>query len=317
MVVRHWLIGILSALVFFGVLEVGLRAVIPQSTYERQANQLFHSNVSHSQLTIPDLFLLDSNLLWRFHPHLTLTHTERDTGKAFEVVTDAHGHRIETPRTPRPSNSDFHIASFGDSCTVALEASSSYTKVLAEELSVGADNWGTSGYSSLQGIRQVTDYLAHNSPPDLVTLHFGHNDAAMAFEGIPDHALSLKILYSLRIRRHLSQSYLIALMFDLVAKSLSRTFDHYGRQSRVSVGDYKRNMTEMIHLFKAQGATVILLNTVTTDEDPSYLTAYNNALQEVAQANQAIFLDLWPLVKNKMLADKIHPNGEGHRWITQ
>lgn len=62
---------------------------------------------------------------------------------------------------------------------------------------------------------------------------------------------------------------------------------------------------------------MILLNTVTTDEDPSYLTAYNNALQEVAQANQAIFLDLWPLVKNKMLADKIHPNGEGHRWITQ
>jgi acyl-CoA thioesterase-1 len=153
-------------------------------------------------------------------------------------------------------------------------------------------NAGIGGNTTADGLKRMeADVLAHR--PDLVTIMFGVNDAAMLsfpdFKPIPG--------------------------------------------PRVPLAQYKKNLAEMIARARKAGARLLLMTPCPMgnkyfnrhlepyrSHDHNYmLRSYAQAVRELAQEVQVELLDVWARFMqegmNELLPDGVHPNPRGHEVI--
>ena len=99
----------------------------------------------------------------------------------------------------------------------------------------------------------------------------------------------------------------------------------------VSLEQFKKNIESLIVLARTFSSRIIFVGLTPVDEaktapviwDTSksykneYIQQYNNALQEVTQENDVIFIDIFPTVSKKnfttLTDDGLHPNSKGHQ----
>ena len=196
------------------------------------------------------------------------------------------------------------IVAFGDSITLGVRADGSLREeetwrvVLAKRLNAaGADRWeiinaGIGGNTTADGLKRFeADALAKK--PNIVTLMFGVNDAAML--SFPDF------------------------------KPIPRP--------RVALAQYRKNLVEMIGRARKAGARVILMTPCPMgnkyfnrhlepykSHDKNYvLRSYAQAAREIASQLNVELVDVWTRFlqegMNELLPDGVHPNARGHEVI--
>ena len=196
------------------------------------------------------------------------------------------------------------IVAFGDSITLGVRADGSLREeqtwrvALAKRLNAaGGGPWdivnaGIGGNTTADGIKRFeADAIAKR--PDIVTLMFGVNDAAMLsfpeFKPIPG--------------------------------------------PRVALTQYRKNLAEMIARARKAGARVILMTPCPMgnkyfnkrlepykSHDKNYvLRSYAQAVREIASELGVELLDVWTRFMqegmNELLPDGVHPNPRGHQVI--
>lgn len=313
------------------------------SEFEPLKERLYYS--WHMQPVEPRLFDLDSTLLWKYHPGFALTFLEPRTGRTFPFRVDENGFRDESGagvKNAAGGGKGFVLLSLGDSCTAGLEVEENYTKILARKLSetglpVAVMNAGTSGYSTLQGVRVLDEVLKKGVKPTLAIVHFGHNDSTAGLRGIPDKDLTVWTLYQLRLRKWLTHSYLAVSLFAWLQGEATDERTPGLIAGRVNVDDFRQNLIEIVRKLKAAGARVVLVNSVRTlplegvpdleklRKDIAYLERYNATAFAVAYEEGAAFYDAYEALRplgneaffNAFPTDPTHPGPEGHRRIAE
>ena len=198
------------------------------------------------------------------------------------------------------------IVAFGDSITLGvrtdgtLREEQAWRAVLSKRLNAaGGGPWeiinaGIGGNTTADGIKRFeADALANK--PDIVTLMFGVNDAAMLsfpeFKPIPG--------------------------------------------PRVPLAQYRKNLAEMIHRARRTGARVILMTPCPMgnkyfnkhlepykSHDKNYvLRSYARAAREITAELGVELVDVWTRFlqegMNELLPDGVHPNPRGHEVIAK
>ena len=196
------------------------------------------------------------------------------------------------------------IVAFGDSITLGVRTDGSlreeqaWRAVLSKRLNAaGGGPWeiinaGIGGNTTADGIKRFeADALANK--PDIVTLMFGVNDAAMLsfpdFRPIPG--------------------------------------------PRVALAEYRKNLAHMIHRARRTGARVMLMTPCPMgnkyfnkhlepykSHDKNYvLRSYAQAVREIAAELGVELVDVWTRFlqegMNELLPDGVHPNPRGHEVI--
>lgn len=220
------------------------------------------------------------------------------------------------------------VACLGDSCTFI--GAVTYPELLGRELGAGFEviNAGVSGYSSYQGLALLRERVLELEP-DWVTAYFGWNDHWLA-RTVPD----AEVLTNQPAWRR-------ALEPLRVVQWASRRL--YARRTdgalRVSLEEYRANLTALVHTARSHGARAVLLtapwnvgeaghrflrengNTDLALPDLHALhRAYNQAVRDVAAAKDALLVDLARLFasagKDELFwSDGIHPNGHGYQVV--
>lgn len=197
------------------------------------------------------------------------------------------------------------ILFMGDSCTEFGTYDRDLGKRLKNELGtkVTTSRLGVAGWSSYQGLQQMRRDVAQIKPR-LVTVYFGWNDHWVGF-GIEDkdvakwHAGWVQFLQKFRVVQLLTRSYL-----SLVGRNYSV------RPIRVSLKDFKSNLSEIVKIARQNNIEVLLLTAPTSQiqgREPQYLkdrfierledliplhSSYVNAVREVSEESGAPLCDL-------------------------
>ncbi|MHC5036532.1 MAG: SGNH/GDSL hydrolase family protein [Planctomycetota bacterium] len=216
---------------------------------------------------------------------------------------------------------EIRIFTLGDSNTVGwkMKGGASWPEVLESLLAkrregVTVVNAGVWGYSSLQGRKLFERILPYR--PDLVLVSFGANDAhKVAVSDAEFHSLSTfkSPLAKLRLGQ------LVIAAWDRCVAGRSRPADA-DLVPRVSVREYKANLTEIIRLSKQNGVTCILLTRPFTGESvnplwwKNFAPAYVEATWEAGREQGVQVIDLHGLFKARedLFIDESHFTEEGH-----
>jgi lysophospholipase L1-like esterase len=324
---RYVLLSALVNLLFFGALELGLRAFgfqyswFPRLMQQQAAEQRV---AWQNQNRVLQHFIPDSQRMWRPEP-----------GFGTVNALGYQGAPLPVGRTPMQRR----VLFLGDSCTnsgpdqypekvVALLARSG---IPVEPLIAGVG-----GYSTYQGLGFLREALAYN--PDAVVAYFGWNDHWFAAAGIPDNEfrqlgglqmLSLRVLSGLRIYQLIHY-----LIYPPRKADLGIPFEKLVESTRVPPAWFVDNVQSMIELTERRripilfvappyGATVV--NPANDALFPASLIPRVHALYRdllratVARHTEAKLVDVSPLEfdVSLMRADGIHPTEAGYARIAE
>lgn len=176
-------------------------------------------------------------------------------------------------------------------------------------------NAGVWGYASYQGVLRFRQTLEFE--PDLVLISFGANDAHRVLQSDRDYAgrpLREKATGRTLARFRLGQLVLAA------GDALSST-KALETRPRVSLDEYRANLTAIISEARGRGIDVVLLTRpyVGSVENPHWWKNwghdYNAATVEVAEQQNVAVVDLYSFFKGKdeFFADESHFTDEGHK----
>ena len=275
----------------------------------------------------PDVFELDSELLWRLRPGAT---------PRFGGPINRRGWRGPEVEPRRPGT--LRVVCLGDSRTFGtyIDFQEVWTTRLAGELEtalrqpVEVINTGTPGYSSHQG-RLLLGRVLRELKPDAVTLYFGMNDLAST-TGAPDHlqAGAEPWLRSVSAALEASRAYrLLQRWLDPSPPSQREA------RPRVPLDRFQSNLRESIEQCRARRVGVVLLY---SSIDPGSIhmlgglrpqvRAQRRLLGELAAESGAALLDLDRRVAETneidffriKANDASHPSPRGNalisRWLT-
>lgn len=214
-------------------------------------------------------------------------------------VTKDYPEKLARLRRERPE-----IVFMGDSCTQFGTYDRELARLVAErrgkELRWG--NVAVAGWTSYQGLRQLErDVLP--LAPRVVTFYYGWNDHWIGF-GIEDVTVS-------RIKRIFSSRWSGLRLVQLATKAMvALGTRRTAYPNRVSLGDFRSNLSRMVEMSDAAGIRPVLITAPTSireGEEPEYLAArwlrelsdlvplhraYADAVREVAAAEDADLCDL-------------------------
>lgn len=175
-------------------------------------------------------------------------------------------------------------------------------------------NAGVWGYASYQGLRRFRQTLAFD--PDIVLVSFGSNDAHFVLQSDSDFdAASFRHSEPGRALQRFRLGELILSALD----RRSRKKTELG--PRVSLDDYRANLTAMVQEGRARGVDVVLLTRpyMGPIDDPYWWknrgADYNTATAEVAGTLGVPMVDVYSFFKGRddLFADESHFTAEGHR----
>jgi lysophospholipase L1-like esterase len=214
----------------------------------------------------PEFFLKDHDLFWRFRSNQVIRSNFFVDG-VYHI--NNHGLRGPAFAAKKPAGTQ-RIICIGNSCTFGWHVGEDepYARQLEWALNAGrADstfeviNGGVTGYSSLQGLRFLREYVL-DWEPDVLVISYGWNDHWAAAQGIPDKDQKLPPQWVLNVQNLLGRTYtyrcLKYLVFSIKSPppaDFSRTHPVY----RVSPEDFRINMGAMIAEAAARNIDVYLL----------------------------------------------------------
>lgn len=180
----------------------------------------------------------------------------------------------------------------------------------------GADvvNAGVWGYASFQGLRRFRQVLTFS--PDIVLVSFGSNDALWVARSDADYdAGSLRQGEWGRALQRFALGDLALFTVDLLKRRPTVA------GPRVTLADYRANLSAMIDEGRARGVEVVLLTRpyVGPVDRPLWwknrAADYNEATAEVATQRGVMLVDVYSFFKDRddLFADESHFTDEGHR----
>ncbi|MEW6364840.1 MAG: SGNH/GDSL hydrolase family protein [Acidobacteriota bacterium] len=257
------------------------------------------------------LTLFDPVLLWKLNPG----------GSRF--VND-QGCRGPVVRPDRNGN-EYLIIAIGDSNTIGpLDRAESWPGSLQDMAALNHSarpilvvNAGVFGYSSFQGLRRFQQVLPWR--PDLVFFSFGANDAHPVRVSDEEYARRIERLgrWS-RLRLALPAAHLAWSILD-------RIRPESGIIHRVSIEDYRRNLSVFVQTARERGIIPVLLTRphIGTSDDPHswamYVEQYNDETRQTARDLDVDCLDIETDFREKAdcFADNSHFSRRGCHLMAQ
>jgi lysophospholipase L1-like esterase len=309
--VRHWRSNLLlaagSALAFLALLEIGLRVVHPDLTVP--ALEVRHTGNNLVGAFTSAHFIPDRDLMWSAKPSYP--------------PFNERGYRGEVVATPKPAG-EVRILAVGDSNTLGHARSwvNELTRTLDPKAFGGQRvtvvNTAVYGYTSYQGRIRLKRFAEYQ--PDLVLISFGGNDATP--NAVPDRLL-VPSQWELFLDRAARRSRIAGLVRYLAYRR-QRSAAPGGPAAatasvpRVSVDDYRANLSAMIAEARRIGARPILFtrpfagNMYALPGNP--VTPYYGATFEVGKAEKVPVVDLDRMMAYhwSLYQDHSHFNGRGH-----
>ena len=324
---RYVLLSALVNLLFFGALELGLRAFgfqyswFPRLMQQRAVEQ----HVAwQNQNRVLQHFIPDAQRMWRPEP-----------GFGTVNALGYQGAPLPVGRTPARSR----VLFLGDSCT------NSGPDQYPEKVVALLARWGVpvepliagvGGYSTYQGLGFLREALAYD--PDAVVAYFGWNDHWFAAAGLPDNEfrqlsgiqmLSLRALSGLRTYQLVHY-----LIYPPRRADQSVPFEKLVESTRVLPAWFVDNVQSMIELAGRRGIPILFIAsphgaTVANPANdvlfpapliPRVHALYRDLLRAtVARHGEAKLVDFSPpeFDGSLMRADGIHPTEAGYARIAE
>ncbi len=340
----------LTILLFFGILEIGLRVSGFEfdmlSAWIDRSNQTLSSDgwFAAQRQNLPDIapedtrwFLeYDEELLWK----------TRSPNPYYNITEQ--GFRGE-PFPETPVENEYRILILGDSCAWGYGVGyyDSFAYLLENSLNIARKdvrfriiNAAIPGYSTAQG-RLYFETRLEQIQPDLVILYFGRNDSRIKpgrWNGRTDAMLLrekhqkqplMTCIRSLRIYE--GAAWLLEKFRHAVDQQTGKdemdeeiVYMHRERilednRKRVPGHEFIKNIVEIAALAKKRSADTLLL---TIPVNPSIVGNYNEELRKISRDNGLPLVDLAAYFdeKNqygKLLFDECHPSERGHKFIAE
>ena len=317
---RKVLFSAIMLVLFFGSVEILLRLAGFQLV-QNVENMEFTFPIDDYNKSAPQPFLVrDDTLFWR-----------PKAGVMDHNSLGFYGPDFEIQKKPGV----FRIVCLGDSCThFGPVTYADMLRVYLDETAPGkfeVINAGVIGYTSFQGRRLLESEVMKWSP-DLVTVYFGWNDHWLA-RGREDKNQSaaasgaMDFLSGIRV-------------VQLTAFLMGRLKVEDGAAKRVELPDYRENLTSIARQCESNGVAVCFITAPHAFDlgIPPYLLesgeisdseslipmhqSYNQAVREVAVANNASLVDL-AAEMDKMdkqtlfIEDHIHLSRGGRFYVTK
>ena len=280
----------------------------------------------------PRVFLKDKDLIWRLRPSQTIT-SEFFKGKTYRINRQGfRGGDFEIEKK------GLRVAVLGNSCAFGWSVTyeETFADILRQKL-IGSGienaqvyNFAVPGYSSFQGKRNHRKYI-RDYEPDILIVAFGWNDQWLAANARPDNKQKMPPTAIIAMQNILARFRFYRLYKSLIFSILpgSDSEDGAGRLARVSLNDFKVNLSEIIDTARSDGARVILLTSPIPSLPTYYGTRgrsflhenhqfYNDVVRETAAVNSVGLVDLAAIFDrydnlfDDVEKDPFHYNSRGH-----
>jgi lysophospholipase L1-like esterase len=174
-------------------------------------------------------------------------------------------------------------------------------------------NAGVWGYASYQGVTRFRETLAFD--PDIVLISFGSNDAHRVLRADRDYAFPIREGSAGRLLGRFRLGDLLLAAIERVGRT-----DAPVLQPRVSLEDYRANLTAIVTEARSHGVAIVLLTRPYVGEIPNpivwknWAADYNAATAEVAEELDVPLIDVYSFFKGRdeLFADESHFTAEGH-----
>ena len=287
------------------VLEVGL-AVIGYE-YAPMSIQIGQAGDARGFHVFEDAnFEYDPNLIWRPKPSQSIFNRQ-----------GFRGPELADTRMP----GEVRIFTVGDSNTLGWAGADGpnwpqrlHELAAQEHERAVVVNAGVWGYASFQGVRRFRETLAFD--PDIVLVSFGSNDAHRVLVG--DREYAANPVRETGLGQLLRQSRLGELLLAAADAASRRRPGEV--QPRVSLDEYRANLTTMVQEGRDRGVQVVLLTRPYEGQiDNAYWWKnwgddYNVVTAEVARDTDVPLVDVYSYFKDRteLFADESHFTAEGH-----
>ncbi len=173
-------------------------------------------------------------------------------------------------------------------------------------------NAGVPGYSSLQGLRYLKKYLLRFNP-DIVTCHFGPDDAAQVRIEDKNFAFNPFIF---KVKLFLGRSYIYRYLVTLSLRYRRRKEE---LKPRVSPQDYKANLRKIYELCTQRGIKVVFITPLLWIK--GRYSKIDNPI-EYSPPEGVTTVDLYDIFSRypdggKFFVDNCHPTPAGHKVIAE
>lgn len=284
---RMTIYALLTVLVFFGLLEGGLRLF----GFSGRADDTRF--VLNPEWDYPEYFLKDRELFWRFRPNQVIT---SDFFVEGEYHINSHGLR-GPDFTAGKAPGTVRIICLGNSCTFGWQVGENdpYPRQLETMLdrsapgrSIQVINAGVTGYTTFQGLRFSRDEVL-GWGPDVLVVSYCWNDHWAGAQDIADKDQELPPQWVLDIQnacgRTLTYRWLKFMVFSI--RRPVAEFSHTQPVYRVGPADYRDNLEAMIELARSRGIPVILLTSPIPpkrDFPPPMVHAFHEKYNEIMRS---------------------------------
>ena len=325
-------------------IELSLKLLLNRSNFIEVSQKHFEP-LTHTQPTNSQVYLLDPDLFWKFLPSQKYSLKEIDSQYNFILKINSNGFRGEELGSGI-EKCDFRILSLGDSCTVGWYFKDTYTSILKDliankypSLSIAAINAGVDGYTSYQGLKFISKNI-NFFKPDLLLVHFGHNDWSDAILNIEDKRQNYFNFLYLKSKKILKKSFLFLTIYEAVYK-LKKDIIRVPMQPavRVSLKDFRNNLLKIYLLARSLDIPLIFINSsvsasksnTRTDLNLEYIQnlskKYAKCMEEITNSYKGVYLVNVISLANAMGEIKFyadskngdiwHPSRFGHKKIAE
>lgn len=246
--------------------------------------------------------------------------------------------KVATWKSNRPS-----IVFMGDSCTEFGRYDKFLESIISDDhpnSNFTFVNMGVGGYSSYQGLKQLTrDILPMR--PSVVIVYYGWNDHWRSY-GIEDKAIGKFNLEHPTLLLKMSKSRVVQLINRAIYVLKQPDTEMNGRMpERVSISDYVYNLTKMVQIMRNKSIIPVLLTAPSSHRkgaEPAYLATrwlndlddlvpihekYVKAVRDVSSKEHVLLIDLYAEFRklpveeltNLFSKDGIHLTEEGNKKI--
>jgi len=302
--------SVIALVLCLGIAEGALRLLRYQYTPLRIQVVKQYSDWRHYHAFEDKQFVYDPWLIWRPRP-----------GGDF----NSQGYRGPELSATKPAGT-YRVFAIADSNTLGWpgKEGANWPMFLSDLLNQGGNhfsviNAAAYGYSSFQGLRRFQESLAFQ--PDVAIISFGCNDAMRVTVSDAEFA-------SRKIRKLDLDTALLRMHVGQLVLAIADKFASKGKEilvPRVSLGEYKHNLEEMIRLANERQIKIVLLTRPFTGSSPSpnwwknFAPQYNAATFEVGRQRGVPVIDIHGYFddKKEYFVDEAHLTQDGLREMAR
>ena len=326
---RNSLFMILTAVIFFGLLETASR----------------HFNLSEKVRFMLQIHWVDRAVMEPYNeedPRLMWSPVPNYNKGLIQINSDGYRDRLYKQKKPPKV---FRIVCLGDSSTFGWDValSDTYHSRLEQKLNhqrSGSDykyeviNFGVTGYSSYQGLLQYK-YKGEKFQPDVVTAYYGANDMNRNYHYSDREIISRG---DSRVIQNIQKYFFHKMEFYKLLRVGLLAFRERSleRMPRVSKREFGENLLALYNQCKKNNIELVLIPQasclgLSIDNLPinlaweyqfQHYAAYRSVLNQVANSNSIPVVSIPSMLETEdnsegLFLDFVHPSPKGHERIAQ